>query len=43
MTREQILEALAALVASYDPDDCINWGDQAIETLADILDANKEI
>jgi hypothetical protein len=41
MTRAEILAKLQELVDEYDPDDCINWGDMAIEELCDILEESK--
>lgn len=39
MDKQQLLDKISDLVGRYESDDCINWGDDAIDTLCEILDA----
>jgi hypothetical protein len=36
--KQEILDKISDLVCRYEADDCINWGDDAIDTLCGILD-----
>jgi hypothetical protein len=38
LTQQEILSRLSDLAEEYEADDCINWGDDAIDVVCNILD-----